>query len=140
MGIPFKKLLLKIFTPNIFLNIVANAMNTRWSSRRLAPVLSGTEGTAITLKQRLPLTSIIIYSILSLIEGVFLRFISKKITAATIAPAIIPIIPGVPKKYPTAAPINSTIIYVSVFILFRTPYEDMMALRRVLGIPSDLWA
>jgi hypothetical protein len=46
----------------------------------------------------------------------------------------------VPKKYPTAAPINSTIIYVSVFILFRTPYEDMMALRRVLGIPSDLWA
>jgi hypothetical protein len=95
--------------------------NTRWSSRRLAPVLSGTEGTAITLKQRLPLTSIIIYSILSLIEGVFLRFISKKITAATIAPAIIPIIPGVPKKYPTAAPINNTIIYVSVFILLRTP-------------------
>ncbi|WP_422574016.1 hypothetical protein, partial [Methanothrix sp.] len=56
--IPFKKLLLKIFTPNIFLNIVANAMNTGWGSRRLAPVLSGTEGTAITLKQRLPLTSI----------------------------------------------------------------------------------
>ena len=102
-------------------------MNTGWSSRRLVPVLSGTEGTAIALKQRLQGFEIqrgwsfFIYSILSLTEGRPLRFISKKITVATIAPAIIPIIPGVPKKYPTAAPINNTIIYVSVFILSRTP-------------------
>lgn len=58
MIIPFEMLLLKIFTPNFFLDIVANSMNTGWSSRRLAPALSGTEGTAIALKQRLQLTSI----------------------------------------------------------------------------------